>query len=195
MRIDFDSLEEDAHAAADPDSPSTLLMPPQDSDEVDQSTINSPEAMLELAETLEDDCQFEAAADTYRSMLMAFGATAETNFQLAELLYRTGDINAARERYYAAIELDEEFVEARANLGCVLAEQGQLELAVSAFEGALQYHADYPDVHFHLARVYEQLVRVEDARHHWQRFLELSPESSDSSWAEEAISRLDSDNS
>ncbi len=44
---------------------------------------------------------------------------------------------AARERYYMAIELDEDYVEARANLGCVLAETGQLELAVAAFQGAL----------------------------------------------------------
>ncbi len=42
---------------------------------------------------------------------------------------------AARERYYMAVELDEDYVEARANLGCVLAETGQRELAVAAFEG------------------------------------------------------------
>ena len=34
-----------------------------------------------------------------------------------------------------AIELDEDYVEARANLGCVLAEWGQRELAIAAFEG------------------------------------------------------------
>ena len=63
-----------------------------------------------------------------------------------------GDLPAARERYYMAIELDEDYVEARANLGCVLAETGQRELAVAAFEGALRYHAGYADAHYHLAR-------------------------------------------
>ena len=47
------------------------------------------------------------------------------------------------ERYYMAIELDEDYVEARANLGCVLAESGQPDLAVAAFEGALAYHREY----------------------------------------------------
>jgi tetratricopeptide (TPR) repeat protein len=108
-------------------------------------------------------------------------------FQLAELLYRRGDLPAARERYYMAIELDEDFVEARANLGCVLAELGQRELAVAAFEGALQYHGEYPDAHYHLARTLCDLGREADAATHWRSFLELSPESP---WAEEARREL-----
>ena len=91
--------------------------------------------------------------------LAAGGPSPEICFQLAELLYRLGDVTAARERYYMAIELDEDYVEARANLGCVLAETGQLELAVAAFQGALRYHSDYPDVHYHLARTLDDLGR------------------------------------
>ena len=79
--------------------------------------------------------------------------TAEDHFSLAELLYRSGDLAAARERYYAAIELDENYVEARANLGCLLAEQGEHALAEAAFRGALEYHPDFADAHFHLARL------------------------------------------
>ena len=45
------------------------------------------------------------------------------------------------ERYYATIELDEQFVEARASLGCLLVEMGKSELAISAFQGALDHHA------------------------------------------------------
>ena len=82
--------------------------------------------------------------------------TAEDHFSLAELLYRCGDLAAARERYYAAIELDENYVEARANLGCVLAEQGEHALAEAAFRGALEYHADFADAHFHLARLLDR---------------------------------------
>jgi len=78
-------------------------------------------------------------------------------------------------------------VEARANLGCVLAETGQLELAVAAFEGALSYHVDYPDVHYHLARTLDDLGRGEEAQQHWRTFLELSP---GSPWATAASERL-----
>jgi tetratricopeptide (TPR) repeat protein len=116
------------------------------------------------------------------------GPSPELCFQLAEFLYRLGEISAARERYFMAIELDEDFVEARANLGCVLAETGELELAVAAFQGTLAYHRDYPDVHYHLARTLDELHRGQEALQHWHQFLQLSP---DSPWAIEARARLD----
>ena len=77
--------------------------------------------------------------------------------------------------------------EARANLGCVLAETGELELAVAAFQGALAHHRDYPDVHYHLARALDELSRTEEAEVHWREFLKLAP---DSPWADEARDRI-----
>ena len=100
-----------------------------------------PTQLRRMAAELEEAGQLAEAADMYRAAMAAAGPDPETCFQLAELLYRLGDLAAARERYYMAIELDEDYVEARANLGCVLAETGQRELAVAAFEGALRYHA------------------------------------------------------
>ena len=119
--------------------------------------------------------------------MAAGGLDATTCFQLAELLYRLGDLAAARERYWMAIEIDEDYVEARANLGCVLAETGQLHLAVAAFQGALAYHPEYPDVHYHLARTLDEIGDATTAERHWQRFLELAP---DSPWADEAMARV-----
>jgi tetratricopeptide (TPR) repeat protein len=147
----------------------------------------SPHDLLGMAVRLEDDGRLQEATEVYRTVLAACGPDAEINFRLAELLYRLGDTTAARERYYAVIELDEDYVEARANLGCVLAELGERELAIAAFEGALAYHADYADVHFHLARTLDELARAERAVEHWRRFVELAPQSP---WASEARSRL-----
>ncbi len=62
-----------------------------------------------------------------------------------------------------AIELDENYVEARANLGCVLAELGDRELAAAAFEGALTLHPEYADAHFHLARTLDELQRPDES--------------------------------
>jgi tetratricopeptide (TPR) repeat protein len=97
------------------------------------------------------------------------------------------DLPAARERYYMAVELDEDYVEARANLGCVLSELGEQELAISAFEGALAFHDDYPDVHYHLARTLDEADRAAEAVSHWEAFLRLAPSSP---WADEARLRL-----
>ncbi len=150
--------------------------------------LPSPGEMFQLAAELEDMGQLDSAAEMYRAAMAAGGPTAEGCFRLAELLYQLGDLPAARERYYVAIELDENYVEARANLGCVLAETGEHELAVAAFEGALRYHGDYPDVHYHLARTLDELLRSDDAMQHWAAFVELAP---DSPWADEARDRLE----
>ena len=124
--------------------------------------------MVQLAGQLEDEGHVEAASEMYRAAMAAGGPSAEICFLLAELLYQMHDLTGARERYYMAIELDEDYVEARANLGCVLAELGELDLAIAAFEGALAYHDDYPDVHYHLGRMLDEVGRSDEAESHWQ---------------------------
>jgi len=167
LRFDFDAWE------GEPPPPRTLPL--------------APEQMCRLAAELEEDDQLAAAAEMYRAAMAAVGPNAEICFQTAELLYRLGELTAARERYYMAVELDEDYVEARANLGCVLAETGQHELAVAAFEGALRYHPDYADVHYHLARTLDEMQLRDRAEEHWRAFLAHAP---DSPWAEEARQRL-----
>jgi len=145
------------------------------------------DAMLAAAEELEDAGRIDEAIEWHRVILAKYGPNAEIVFGLGELLLRAGEGQAARERFYNAIEIDEDFVEARASLGCVLAEAGQLDLAIAAFEGALAKDDRYPDVHYHLARSLDELGRSEDATKHWLRFLQLSPQSP---WADEALERL-----
>ncbi len=149
--------------------------------------LSSPEEFFAVANAMEDSGDLDAAIEVYRASLLAFGPSADVSFRLAELLYQCQELTAARERYYMAIELDEAFVEARASLGCVLVELGEPELARSAFAGALQHHPDYPDVHFHLARLLDDMECSSEADEHWARFLELAPKSP---WAAEARERL-----
>ena len=155
---------------------------------VDRAVLpQNPEEILAQASEHEEAGELEVAIELYRSFLAAYGLRAQVCFQLAELLYRTNDYTAARERYYMAVELDENYVEARANLGCVLIDTGELELAIAALLGALKYHPDYPDAHYHLARTLDELGRHEEAVDHWRAFLVLAP---DSPWAQQARDRL-----
>lgn len=142
---------------------------------------NNPAALCEAAWVSESEGNLTGAVQLYRTALAAGGPNAQINFQLAELFYRLGELSAARERYFSAIEIDETFVEARANLGCVLAEQGDDELAAAAFRGALRFHPDYAEVHYHLGQVLHHNGLTEEAQEHFQLFLELMP---DSPWAE-----------
>ncbi len=196
MRFDFEAADAERDAIRTCDS-TVSSDPPAVAEHADtkpiaaepdaELPIPSPEQLAQAAAELEEAEQLEAAAEMYRAAMAAGGPRPEHCFQLAELLYRLGDLGGARERYYMAIELDEDYVEARANLGCVLAEQGQRELGIAALEGALSYHADYADAHYHLARLLDQLQRGPEAEVHWRAFLALAP---DSPWGEQARNRL-----
>jgi tetratricopeptide (TPR) repeat protein len=184
LRFDFESWQvEDADVAQQ--SAKSIIAGRVPSEPIQIPT--EPDQLCRLAAELEEDGQLAEAAEMYRAALAAAGPKAEICFQVAELLYRLGDLSGARERYYMAVELNEDYVEARANLGCVLAETGQKELAVAAFEGALRFHPDYADVHYHLARALDESGSSDAAQQHWRAFLALAP---DNPWAAEARSRL-----
>lgn len=154
------------------------------------SQPQSADDMRSLAGEMDEIGQPQHAIEVYRAILFSGDSTAEDHFALAELLYRMGDLAAARERYYAAIERDEDFVEARSNLGCVLAEQGEFELAEAAFRGALAYHPTYEDAHYHLARLLDRMGQSTEASIHWRLFMDLAPASP---WADEAQDRIAGD--
>ena len=187
MRIDFAALESGGHTESTANS-AVLAFPGRDESPSNEAGHwTTAEEFLEAAIELEDAGDISDAIEVYRSMLLALGPTPDVVFRLAELLYQTGDLPAARERYYLAVELDPEYVEARSSLGCVLVELRQWALAEAAFRGALEHHPDYPDVHFHLARLLDELDRRVEASKYWQEFLQLAPRSP---WADEARERL-----
>jgi tetratricopeptide (TPR) repeat protein len=184
LLFDFDQrqLEDDAAEV-----PATIAITAAHRAAADDSLESLLEQLQQEAIDWEDEGQLDRAAEAYRTMLMAAGPRAEIHFALADVLYRANDLSAARERYYAALEVDEEYVEARASLGCVLAEMGELELAAATFEGALSFHPDFADVHYHLANALDRLGRYDEAAAHLRTFLELAPESP---WAAAARDRL-----
>ncbi|TWT91018.1 Photosystem I assembly protein Ycf3 [Pseudobythopirellula maris] len=153
--------------------------------------LPSPSDLEERAFALQAEGDLSAAIDTMRLAILhaesGGGCDGETHFALAEMLYESGDTAAACERYYVALERDPELVEARLNLGCVLAERGRLDLAEGAFRGALELHDNYADAHFYLARALDRLARSDEAAAHWERFLAVAP---DSPWSQECRERL-----
>jgi tetratricopeptide (TPR) repeat protein len=193
MVIDFAAA--DSEAGDDSELGSPVAIPFAAADALCKSTKSAQrgghpfvaEDLRSVAAELESEGRDEQAIDVYRAILVSGQSTPDDHFALAELLYRGGDLSAARERYYVAIELDEDFVEARSNLGCILAEQGDLELAEAAFRGALEFHPDYADAHYHLARLLDRAHRAAEAARHWQLFMNLAPASP---WADEARDRI-----
>lgn len=187
LRFDFDALEPaqtDAHE--DAESVANVLSIAADPAVRRNPTVTADE-LLDAVYQAEDEGDYESAVSLCHAIIARDGPRSDIDFQLAELLYRMGHVIAARERYYSAIEQDPEFVEARAGLANVLAETGQMELAIAAYRGALTLYEDYADVHYNLARALDEVGRDIEAKHHWKKFLKLAP---DSPWADEAIGRL-----
>ena len=133
--------------------------------------------LLQAMYDAEDRGDLTLAMDFGRAILARDGLRADICFQLGELLYRDGQVEAARERYFCAIELDDTFVEARTSLACVLAETGRHDLAIAALQGVLSLHEDYPDAHYHLATLYDELGQHDDAAKHWETLRRLAPDS------------------
>lgn len=127
------------------------------------------------------------AAQAFRLCLMETPSDPEVHFYLAEALYRNGNLAAALERYYSAVENDHDYIEAWTQLGCLHAELGQAEDALSAFDIALQLHSDYPDAVWHKAEVLSQTGRSDMALPLWRQYLQFD---SRGPWAEIARQRL-----
>ena len=154
---------------------------------LDGEAVPAESELLAMAADLEAAGDLEPATEALRALLQAGGPSAGVSFMLAELLYRVGDLTASRERYYAAIELDPDHLEARTGLGCVLAELGDHELAEAALDGVLRQQPDYADAHWHIAGILDSVGRGHDATRHLRTFVALAP---DSPWARTAIERL-----
>lgn len=119
--------------------------------------------LCESAWNLEREGYWEEAARLYRGALLAGGLDAGVCFRLGKLLYLLGDFSAARERFYATLELDEDFVDARFELAKTLVALGEFDDAAAAFEGALAERPNAPNVRFELGKLYLRLGRREAA--------------------------------
>lgn len=131
--------------------------------------------------------QVAGAIEAFRMSLMDEPGHPEVNFHLAEALYRSGNLLGALERYYVAVEADHQLIEAWTQLGCVHAELMENDQAIRAFQIALEYHADYPDAHYHLAELLHKRGETAEALPHWQSYLRFDQRGP---WAEVALQRL-----
>lgn len=136
---------------------------------------------------LYDEGRLSDAAEAFRLSLMTDPHDPEKHFHLAECLYRMDNAPGALERYYVAVELDRNYLEAWTQIGCLHRELGELDSALTAFEIALDVHADYPDAHFHKAETLSDLGRPDEALPHWRRYLVYD---SRGPWADMARQRL-----
>jgi DNA-binding transcriptional MerR regulator len=129
----------------------------------------------------------QAAVEAFRTVLMEQPGEPDANFHLAEALYRLGNLSAAKERFYAAVELEHDFLEAWIQLGCLHAELEEIQSALDAFDVALRIHPDNADAHWHKADLLWGLGRAAESVPHWDACLRQDPHGP---WADVARQRL-----
>lgn len=173
----------------------SMSVPTTESSTWDPETTSPPETTqwtatewLEAGQQAADAGELEQAVQAFRLCLLENPHDPELHFQLAECLYRQGQLESATERYYTAVECDHQYIEAWTQLGCVLEERGKSEEALSAFGVALEFHPEYPEAHRHKAALLDALGQTDEAKTHWQTYLQFDQRGP---WAEEARSRLE----
>ena len=127
------------------------------------------------------------AAESYRQALLVGGPSAETAFNLANVLRATGKREQALERYLQAVEVEPSFAAAWNNLGTLLAESGLKEQACDAFRQAIDADPDEARAHYNLADTLDEMKLAREAEPHWRAYLQHD---ATSRWARHALSRL-----
>lgn len=179
--FDFDGPAHPAEPAED--APAVLALPAETDDRSNWSATE----WFEEGRRLADAGDTTAAVQCFRMSLMDDPDAPETNFHLAEALYRMANAPGALERYHVAVERDHNYLEAWTQIGCIHAEMGEHAAALDAFDVALDVHSDYPDAHIHKAEVLHQLGRTAEAVPHWRAYLQYDRRGP---WADAARNRL-----
>jgi len=186
---------EGAQRAGEGDEESSLRSETNDADSPDEEAVQqswNADDWFDHGCLLLDEERAEEAVEAFRLSLMDAPGDPETQFHLADALVRTGNLSAALERYHMAVELDNEYIEAWTQLGCIRAQLGDREGALDAFDIALTAHPEYPDALYFKATALAEEDRHEEAADLWRAYLRRN---SRGPWAEAAREQLGEDSS
>lgn len=146
-----------------------------------------PESETETASSAEESGENEEAANAADAPDPLAGATSATElFERGNSFVQSGQLENAAVAYEAAIERDDSYQSAYANLGVVYYQLGQLDRAAQQYERALDLNPSDGDVAYNLGalRLQQALssgpepdqARLQEAIDQLQRALELSPD-------------------
>ena len=146
----------------------------------------SADQWRDLAREQDADGKLAESAESYRQALAAGGFDAATAFELAHVLARAAQPEAAIERYRQVIEAEPTNADAYNNWGVLLVELGRREEALEVFRRAVR-ESDDARAHYNLADTLDELGRNWEATPHWQAYLRHDHFSE---WAQHAKRRL-----
>ncbi|MBQ9812139.1 MAG: MerR family DNA-binding transcriptional regulator [Thermoguttaceae bacterium] len=151
-----------------PTEPAELLETP-DSVPTAQKIVR----LCQNAWRLEREGYWEEAELVYRAAALAGGHEPDVCYRLGKLLFLLGDYSAARERFYSALELDEDYVDAKIELGKTFAALGNHVAALDYLNEALVLRPRDPALRVELGKTYLCVDRREDAEREFRAAIDV----------------------
>jgi tetratricopeptide (TPR) repeat protein len=97
------------------------------------------------------------------------------HYNLAVVLARRGELDAAITHYQRALQIKPDFAEAHeahCNLGVALARRGQVDLAIAHYRRSLELKPDYAEAHCNLGNALARQGQIDSAIAHYRTALE-----------------------
>ena len=134
-----------------------------------------PKAYYGLAKIAVQENKYKDAVDFYRQIGPAYDNDKMFHFNYALALDNAGNTAGAIDRYFAALRLDPQFMQAHFNLAQIFLDNGQFALAIQHFEQVLRVDPQNTAAHIQLARIFIQQGQRILARNHLSAVLNVSP--------------------
>lgn len=120
--------------------------------------------------------QYPEAAAAFENQLRRTPEDPATLYALAVSLEATGNLSAAQQHVTHALKLDPQHAAANGLLGKILFRQGKAAEAVKLVELGVKGRPTDQELHYQLARIYQQLGRKEDAAREFAEVQKLKAE-------------------
>jgi tetratricopeptide (TPR) repeat protein len=132
------------------------------------------EAFLALPPSDADGELFTVVLSVLRTALASHHDYADLHYYTAVALQRLGDADAAGRHLRKAVRINPNYAKALVRLGELSADEGAGAEAVAFFEQAVRSGADWADVHVRLGDLLKAAGKVDSARRHYQKALQLN---------------------
>ena len=132
------------------------------------------DALCSLPSSGLDDELFSMLAGAIELAIEAHPAHADLHLAASRVYLRLGQQEAAELRAHKALEINPAHIRARLHLAELCTRTGRADAAAGHYQRAVSDGADWPDVHLRAGEALVNCRRVEDARRHLLRALELN---------------------
>lgn len=139
--------------------------------------------------------QWEKAIDCFNSALAnyLYATPALALYNSGWAYYNLQNYDMALSKYYEALRQDRSSVlqpQIEKNIGLIFVKKNNLAVAADHFKKAIALNASLYDVHFFLAETYLKIRDKQNAKIHFQKVIDLAPQSSFAQKAQEYLQTM-----